>query len=69
MAENEYRVIQIDETTVLDAAKNPVPGVRAWFTFGDGQSGHIDIPLAVLTPERRETMIQAYIDRIQAIWT
>ncbi len=68
MSENDYNVTQIDETSVLDAAKNPVQGVRIWFAFGDGQSGHVDVPLAVLTPERRESMIQAYIDRIMAIW-
>lgn len=69
MPENGYRVLQIDEMSVLDAARNPVPGQRIWFSFGDGQRGHVDIPNHLLTPERKEAMIQAYIDRVMALWS
>lgn len=68
MPENNYQVTQIDETSVLDEAKNPVWGQRIWFRFNDGQRGHVDIPDHLLTPERKDAMIQAYIDRIMSIW-
>lgn len=68
MPENEYTVVQIDEMHVLDAAKNPVPGQRIWFDFGEGQRGHVDIPNNVLTPKRKEAAIQSYIDKVMALW-
>lgn len=68
MPENEYQVAQIDELSVLNVAGNPVPGVRIWFKFGVGQTGHVDIPNSVLTRERKEAAIQARIDAIMALW-
>ena len=68
MPDNEYRVSQIDEMSVLDEANNPTPGQRIWFRFGEGQRGHVDIPNRLLTAERRDAMIQAYIDMIMALW-
>lgn len=68
MPENSYTVTQIDEMSVLDEARNPVQGFRVWFTFGEGQRGHVDIPLALATPERRDAAIEAYIDRANALW-
>lgn len=68
MPENGYRVTQIDGMSVLDEARNPVPGQRIWFRFGEEQRGHVDIPDHLLSPERKEAMIQAYIDRVMALW-
>ena len=68
MPENGYTVTQIDEMSVLDEARNPVQGVRVWFTFGEGQRGHVDIPMTLATVERRDAMIQTYIDKVNALW-
>jgi hypothetical protein len=68
MPDNEYTITQINEMSVLDAAGNPVQGFRVWFDFGEGQTGHIDLPLKIASPERREAAIQTYIDRAVALW-
>jgi hypothetical protein len=68
MPENGYQILQIDALSVLDAAKNPEPGQRIWFAFGEGQRGHVDIPDRLLTPQRKDAMIQAYVDKVMALW-
>jgi hypothetical protein len=75
MAEAEYRITQVNETTMLDAARNPKPGYRVFFAWGSGRSSSVDIlksQVDGLAPEAiaevKETIIQAEIARMDALW-
>lgn len=75
MSDVVYTITQVNEVTLLDAAKNPVAGYRLYFTWGGGRTSSVDIPRSEvngLPPEQvaevKERHVQAEISRMDALW-
>lgn len=75
MANGDYRITQVDEVTLLNAARNPVPGYRIYFTWGGGRTSSVDIfksAVEGLSPdavtEVKDQAVGAEIARMDALW-
>lgn len=68
MSENSFQILQVDEMTILDAARNPVPGYRVYFTWAADRKGHVDLPKLGATKDVRDRLIEEEIARQEALW-
>lgn len=68
MPENDYQILQVDETMLLDAAGNPRDGYKVWFIWPGGRKAHIEMLKEVATSELRDQLIEAEIARQEMLW-
>ena len=55
----DYEVVieQVDEATILDVARNPVPGRIVWFSWGGDTRAHVEMPKVTATKALRDKLI------------
>lgn len=68
MPENDFQVIEVQEGFIRDAAGNPVPGFKVYFTWGDGHKGMVEMQKGRASRERRDLLIEEEIAQQDALW-
>lgn len=49
-AEPAWRVVKVDDTTIIVPGGGPVRAKRVTFTLADGSSSYVEVPLDQFTP-------------------
>lgn len=74
MPVDSFKIVEVRDTLMLDAAMQPVEALRVHFTWGLGRRGWVDIPKA-LAPTAAALMeiaqgrIDDEIERQEALWS